>query len=221
MGHKSSKYKWDEAFEKDLKASQDITKKTFDTLVSSKDDMSAAQRKLPEQVRQDWSEYNKANETFFLEMFKKYDENGDGVLDKKEVRALTKEALAQQKKFIPKLIQSIMKSELMGIFNISSAKSAPVSSEQQEEAFRVLEKAFGPMEKHVKAYIDDCIAHHEEVADQLWELMDSNHDGSVTQKEFTENFLKYSKITLFNGAELQKKCHEIWNPEKVLQGTHS
>jgi len=101
MGHKSSKYKWDEAFEKDLKASQDITKKTFDTLVSSKDDMSAAQRKLPEQVRQDWSEYNKANETFFLEMFKKYDENGDGVLDKKEVRALTKEALAQQKNLFP------------------------------------------------------------------------------------------------------------------------
>jgi len=221
MGNKSTKFKWDETFEKDLKASQDITKKTFDTLVTNKDDMSGAQRKLPEQVRKDWADYNKANQEHFAEMFKKYDINGDGVLDKKEVRALTKEALIQQKKFVPKLIQSIMRSELMGIFNISSAKSAPVSKAQQDEAFKVLEKAFKPMEKHVKSYIDDCISRHEEVADALWELMDTNRDGSVTQAEFTENFLKYSKITLFNGAELQKKCHEIWNPEQALQSTGS
>jgi len=110
-----------------------------------------------------------------------------------------------------------MRSELMGIFNISSAKASPVSKIQQDEAFKVLDKAFKPMAKHVRAYIDDCITHHEEIADNLWELMDTNKDGQVSQAEFTENFLKYSKITLFNGAELQKKCHEIWNPEKVLQ----
>jgi len=77
------------------------------------------------------------------------------------------------------------------------------------------------MEKHVKAYIDECTAHYEDIADSLWELMDTNKDGQVSKEEFTENFLKYSKITLFNGAELQKKCHEIWNPEKVLQATAS
>jgi len=107
MGLKQTKYNWDAAFEKDLKASQDITKKTFDTLVMSKDDMVAAQRKLPEQVRNDWADYNKQNAATFQEMFKKYDVNGDGVLDRKEVRALTKEALNQQKNLSPNLFSQL------------------------------------------------------------------------------------------------------------------
>jgi len=212
MGVKNTKMDWNEVFEKDLEAFKEISKKSFNTLVQKKDHMQEAQKELPAQVKADWAEFNKHNHTVFEEMFNKYDADGNGILDQKECELLTKEALLQQKKFVPKLVKGLMTAELNGIFNIASAQGQKFEESDREHYMKLLEESLKPMVKHVQSYVDECISKHTEISDMLWKLMDTNSDGKVTKEEFVENFLKFSKITLFNGAELQRKCHEIFDP---------
>jgi len=142
------------------------------------------------------------NRKLYEKIWDKYDENGDGELSKEECAKMTKESLLMQKKKLPLVMAGILDE------SIKITKELIQEMGGGDEDISQIESMF----KEVKSTIniesgkimDGFLADSENMAAQLWTLMDVNKDGRVSKQEFLDNYTSAFQ-QMFNMNQLLQK----------------
>lgn len=170
--------------------------------MASLDELSIAEEK----------KFAKKNRDWYKALWTKYDANKDGQLSIEECRLMTRDALLNEKVLIPETTRQLVKRQAkIMIKAVRHTKLPPDTIAELEQ--KMLNSVAQSLDVEIAAAVakyDEAIAMSDEIADQLWENMDQNHDGKVTKKEFlnyyveaSNNTIRFMEIVKVTGAEAQ------------------
>jgi len=110
-----------------------------------------------------------------------YDVNGDNQLSKDENRVLMAHFLKELSKELPAFFK-----DTIDVMIESTTRDLSPAEEREFKSFSAdLSKQ---MRKELEIMLRDMVKNSREIADQLHERMDVNHDGVVDLSEFTRKF---------------------------------
>jgi len=185
----------------------EVQKKVIQTIQDDiKERKQPDETKIKEMADEFAKKYEEDHLKMFSKIFKAYDANGDGCLDLAECKALMKESLKGQKEYIPEQVENLVNATVKS--GIEIARMMNVNSELLEiDTKAIKKKAITGMTD----VLDSMIKDSDTLAEKLFEKMDANKDGKVTNQEFMDNYRKAS-------AELANMSEVMATMEKAMSG---
>merc|ERR1711908_193535 len=126
------------------------------------------------------------------------DTNKDGKVDKSEMRGLVRRILTQIKESLPTLVQNAMQPAMENLHSwIESDATGPMSMKHGAGGLRIMQDASiqGRVEAAAQkiaslfgSLLEVLVQHSDELAEEVFDEVDADKDGKVTQQEFFEGF---------------------------------
>jgi len=147
-------------------------------------------KRVSECVKKEESAFEEKNKKMFETFFSKYDTNKDGKLSIVEVKLMMKECLTYHQKNIDDITDVLIEASAKIAVDVAKNGDFPAAllprfeSDVKKMMYSNKPKAKKKLTRITNNYLKDS----DDLAKQLFERMDTDHDGEVQRAEFLENY---------------------------------
>lgn len=154
-------------------------------------------------------------------VWREYDRDGSDSLELAENRELVHAYIMKEKANVGELMRSLVQQSMQGTVNMLQAMSGgeaetPDTNELQDFMDTISNRVVDAVVPAMEEVYDAMAADSDTIADELFELMDTDDDGHVSKDEFTRNFVTMSQ-QVFNHAGLTERMNSIVQQQIMAQ----